>query len=397
MTAPANHRDTDRPAPLAGTAIVCAAVLGLAASAAGWWLRPDSFWPAYLCTVIDWLGVTLGCLGIALLHRITGGRWGFAAARELHAGIAMLPLVVAATAGLFFGAARLFPWADPSRFEHLNPHQQEYFSGVMLSGRLIGILAVWGVLGAWSLVTYRRHVDGRGTVWDAKIAAAGLLLFFILTSFAVIDGIMALSPGWTSSLYGLLRIIGFSVSAMAAVLALRGLLTPPGEVPEVDRERSHDLGNLLQAFNMMWAYLAFSQYLIIWSGDLPQEVSWYADRRTPAGAATSLALFGLHFALPFCLLLSRPLKRDPRRLALVAALLLVMQSVDHAWNVLPSLAVVGAETVPLLAAISLGIGGTWFLLVLGFRRRLTQPLPELIGDEESHAAEHHAAPLEVSR
>lgn len=373
---------------------------------AGGFLAPEAFWPAWLTSTIFWLGVSLGSLGVAVLHRVTTGRWGFAFARELHASIGAIPVGIVAAALLTLGAAHVFPWATEEGLHGMNHNQQIYFSAGFFIPRLIAYVVIWGGLALWMLGSYRRHVDQIAPARGTRIASFGLILVFGTVSFAVVDGMQSLSPGWVSSLYGLLQLLGFAVAAMAVLLVIRGFIAPspvahllppePAEGPGIhdagytgrlhpqvayEFDRSHDLANLMQAFNMLWAYMAFSQYLIIWSGDLPHEVDWYLVRRTGAGGIISTLLFALHFVVPFGMLLSKARKRNPQRAAVVAALLAVMCLVDIGWNVIPSTPAHGPIVGVLVLASWLAIGSVWMLRFGSVYSRLVYVPPEI---DEAH-------------
>jgi hypothetical protein len=365
-------------------------LIALAGAAAGAFLNPQSFWPAYLTAASFWLGMSLGCLGVLLLHRITGGRWGIAAHWELCAGAAALPVGIVAAAIVMAGTGWIYPWANESEFHHLALSQQQFFETPFQAGRVIVEAAILALLALWVLWTaadfYRDPNGYRG----ARKASLGLLLFFMTASFLVVDGVMSTSAGWSSSVFPLMEVVGFGVSALSVALIARGFVLTARAPTEEELQRSHDLGTMLQAFNLVWVYLAFSQYLIIWSGDLPHEVEWYLDRRGPVSGLASLALFAFHFVVPFGLLLSRPLKRDPAKLAGVAALLLVMRTVDLGWIILPSRDVEPLASGLILPACWLAIGGFWFLMFerahVRYERRLRL---DATGSPAPTAEAHH--------
>lgn len=345
-------------------------------------LDASTFWTAYLTAVVFWLGTSLGCLGIALLHAVTGGRWGHAIARELRAGIAAGAVSLMAVLPLAFAAAMLYPGAESETASVLNKHQQQYYSTPFVAGRVVLVIVVWAGLGAGLLRMHARRRNDPGIKPSARKAALGLVAFWLTVTVAVIDGVMSLFPGWFSSLFPVMEIVGFAVAGMALAIVVRRFEKPPEDWTEDERQRTHDLGNMLQAFNMVWVYLAFSQYLIIWSGDLPYEVSWYIDRRDPMFAAGATALFALHFVVPFGLLLSRDLKRNIHRLAGVAGLLLVMRLVAIAWTILPttdSPILAGVLTLLLWAVL----GAVWLLVF----RAVKQCLP-VIPVAPTHNAAH---------
>lgn len=360
---------------LAGTALVVSLV--------GLWQRPTAFWAAYLTAVVFWLSVSLGCLGTALLHSLTGGRWGEAVGRELRAGLAPLAVGLLAVVPLAFGASAIYPGAASEGETVLNAHQRTYFTPVMIGGRIALYAVVWGGLSAWLLWAHNRYREHYASAVGQRKAALGLLAFWLTVTFASVDGLMSLTPGWASSMFPLMAVVGTGIAGLAFVVVVRGLTLSRDNPTERQRRDMHDLGNMLQAYNMMWTYLAFSQYLITWSGDIADEVQWYFDRRNPVTNVVAVALFLLHFVVPFLLLLSRDLKRNPRKLAAVAGLLLVMRLLADAWIVLPPTGADAAWGAALVVCNVVVIGAAWLSVFFATRRRL----PELAPAGDASASE----------
>lgn len=357
------------PARLAIGIGVC--IAALIVSVFGAFFEAPAFWSGYLAALVFWLGASLGCSAIALLHLLTGGRWGAAIARDLRAGAGTLAIGAAGIVPLLFGAATLYPGAGSSATSVLNEHQQRYLDFPAVAARTITELLIWSGLAAWLLYSFRRQSTAGATPSPRK-AALGLIALWLTATMAVVDGVMALTPDWSSSLLPMIEIVGFGLTALAFVIIVRAAELS-NALSEADRRISHDLGNLLLAFNLVWVYLAFSQYLITWSGDLPHEVTWYLNRQNPAAAAVAVALILLHFALPFGLLLSRSVKRNPQSLARVAALLLVMRLVAVAWTILPATAAGGFWSAVLTLSNTIILGGLWLALFAAIRRRLPPP------------------------
>lgn len=372
---------------LVAGAVVVAALIGV------WGLlqAPASFWPTWLTGVVFWMGMSLGCLAIALLNSLTGGRWGECVGHELRAGIGALTVGLLAGVPLIFAADQVFPPAFSNAAEELNSHQLLYFQTNWVLIRIAVIVLTWCLMGGWLLwaITGNRRPTGYARATSARKAAVGLLVFWVVTTFAIFDAILSLTPHWVSSLFPITQIVGFAVSGMAIVVIVRGLTLPTENLTIVEQNDTHDSANMLQAFNLVWVYLSFSQYLIIWSGDLPHEVAWYLDRRDPFTGAISVALFALHFVVPFGLLLSRPLKRRPRTLAAVAALLLVMEFVSDAWIILPATSAEGVWAIVLAASNFILIGGVWLLVFGLLRNRLPRivPPPPANGAATAHPPE----------
>lgn len=345
----------------------------------------SAFWSGYLTAVVFWIGMSLGCVAIALLHLVCGGRWGRAIARDVRAGAGTIGIAVVAVPLLLLGIGYLYPAATTEGAHLLNPHQRLYFTGWTVTLRLVVDAVVWCGLAAWLIQSYRRrHAAGDSAAPSPRKAALGMIAFWLTASAATVDGVMSLTPGWSSSLFSMIQIVGFAVAALAFLIVLRGEIGD-GTLGESERQDSHDLGNLLLAFNFVWMYLAFSQFLITWSGDLPHEVEWYADRSGPATGMITIVLIVLHFALPFGLLLSRAIKRDPRRLAAVALLILMMRFVAIGWTIIPAADGAPAWSALLAFAHAVVLGSVWLAVFAAWRGKLPAPGPDRIADSSSPA------------
>jgi hypothetical protein len=365
-----------------------AGVAGLVLCALGWWLHPAAFFRSYLWAYNFFLGITLGCLVLALLQYLTGGVWGLILRRLLEAATRTLPvlalLFLPLAVGFFLpeegGLRDVYIWADPEVVSH-DPtlqHKALYLNVTFFLVRAAMYFGIWLavvlVLNRWSAAEDRP--DAGDPRHLRKLAAGGLMLYGVTITFAAIDWVMSLEPRWFSSIYGALFGVGQVLSAMAfAVIALVLLADRPPLAGIVGRPHLRDLGSLMLAFVMIWAYLAFAQFLLIWSGNLPAETPFYL-RRIQGGwqwLAVSLALF--QFGLPFVLLLSFEVKRQRPRLLTVAAIVLVMRAVDLFWQIVPAQpgpTGLGAVSFTLhwttLPAL-VGVGGVWLAVFLGQLQR----------------------------
>jgi hypothetical protein len=208
------------------------------------------------------------------------------------------------------------------------------------------------------------------------VAAPGLAIYCVLATFASVDWLMSLDPHWYSSIFGVYFIVGQGLSALAFLIVMAVYLSQREPLNTAFKPlHFHDYGKLMLAFVMLWAYIALSQLLIIWSANLPEEVGWYLERSHGVWKYISILLALFHFLLPFVLLLSRDLKRDAKRLARVAVLVLVMRFVDLYWMAAPSFGHEGLSFHWLDLATVLGIGGVWFAVFIGeLRRRPILPI-----------------------
>jgi hypothetical protein len=200
----------------------------------------------------------------------------------------------------------------------------------------------------------RESVEGRAL---GRASIAGLILYALTMSLAAVDWIASLTPSWYSSTFGLLALVGQALSGFAFALVMAGWSMPG--TTEASRQHFHDLGNLLLVFVMTWAYLAYTQYLIIWAENLPQEISWYLPRINTDWTWVGAMLIAFHFALPLIALLFRAVKRSGQALAWLAAGLLAMHWVDAYWLVMPSVDTQGVAPHLADLAATLAVGGFW--------------------------------------
>lgn len=301
----------------------CAAgAFGLLLALLGWWLQPDVFPFAWLAALSSWIGWPLGCLALLLIHSLTGGRWGEAIRPQLLAGVATLPLLLPALVPLIFVLHALYPWWQPDAAQHLGNHF--YLNRSFAIARAIVYLVVWfGVSAATTLAI------GAGRI-PSWLAVIGLGLLGLTVSFAAIDATMSLDPHFSSSDYGMMAAAEAGLLGLSACIAL-AVLGPP-----LPPDFLNDLGRLLQGLLVLWAYLDFVQLLIVWQGDLPHEAPWYIERASNGwGVLAGIVAFG-HFILPFFALLWPPLRKSPRGIGTVAALLVAMEFLRAWWLVLPA-------------------------------------------------------------
>jgi hypothetical protein len=266
-----------------------AGVTGLLGVAIGWLFAPAAFPHAWLAALTAWLGWPLGCMGLLLIHALTGGRWGYAIRPQLLAGMRTLLLLPPAVIPLLAVLRTLYPWARPDVAAHLG--NRFYLNLPFFLGRGAVYLIVWLGLAGLILRALQQDIpDAR----LARLAPAGLILLAITVTFAAIDTTMSLEPLFASSAYGLIAIaemglLALSVSIFAAVI---------GEPPDVPALRN--LGRLLLALLSLWAYLDFMQMLIVWQSDLPNEAPWYIVRSRGGWGFTAALIAGGHFVLPTC-------------------------------------------------------------------------------------------------
>ncbi len=337
------------------------------------------FWQAYLLAYLFWLEITLGCLGLVLLHHLVGGRWSARIRRVLEAGMMTLPWLALLFLPLFIGLRTLYPWSDPAYVaEHALVQQKVGWLNIpFFVGRSLLYWAIWlglaWLLNRWSLAQDQGDAE-RATRALRRLSPPGMILFGVTTTFAAFDWMMSLEPTWYSSIYGLLFIIGQALAALAlAILGIVLLIRPP--VAEADwRKTLNHLGNFLLGFVMIWAYFSFSQFLIIWSANLPEEAIWYVHRLQGGWQQVGILLFSFHFGLPFLLLLSRRIKRQAGWLLGLAGLIFAIRWVDLFWLLRPAFTPTRVQVSWLDAVLLLAIGGLWTSFFLR-RWRSKSPLP----------------------
>ena len=321
--------------------LVVGTLAGLA-SAAGLVANPARFYQSYLVAFADVLGVALGSLAILLLHHMSGGAWGLVIRRIHEASSRTLPLVALFAVPLHFGFRYLYPWADPARVaaDEILRHRANYMNPTGVAVRLAICLLLWSLFARVLSRMSARQDESPSPGLERRmqlVAAPGLALYCLLVTVVSIDLLMSLDPHWYSAIYGVYVVGGQALAGLSFTLVVCLTLARKGPMQGVLQPRHvHDLGKLLLAFTMLWAYFALSQFLIIWSGNLPEEIGFFRDRLSGGWGAVSLALALLHFAVPFVFLLSRNFKRDLGKLVFIAGLLLFMRWVDLYWLVSPA-------------------------------------------------------------
>jgi hypothetical protein len=356
---------------------LAAGVIALGACAAGAIASPGAFFRGYLFAYVFFTGLSLGCLAIVMLHHLTGGAWGIPIRRILESGTRTLPLIAILFLPIALGMKHLYSWSRPEEVakDALLQAKEAYLNVPFFLARAAIYFAVWIAIAyfvnRWSLE--QDHAGSPALTRKLQLLSAGGLVAYGLTmTFASIDWVMSLEPHWFSTMYGVLYIAGQALNALAFVTAALVLMS--SEKPFSGFVRSshfHDLGKLLLAFVMFWSYVAFAQYLIIWAGNLPEEIPWYLRRLHGGWGWLGAALVVLHFALPFLLLLPEGANRNSRILVTVAGLVVLMRFVDVYWLVRPVFTQTSASATSarfevhwLDLAAAVGIGGVWLAVFL---------------------------------
>ena len=344
-------------------------LIGVVLCVLGALFRPALFLQSYLFGYLFVLGIALGCMAILMLQYLTGGDWGVVIRRTLEAAMRTLPALVVGFLPIVFGMRSLYIWARPADVAAAGlDYRTEYLNVPFFIVRAIVYFAVWlamaYLLNKWSRQQDRAD-DFRLLPKLRAMSGPGLVIYAVTITFAGFDWVMSLNPEWFSTIFGLLIIGGQALSAIAFVILVSVLLSMRDPMAQVFQPRHfHDLGKLLLAFVMVWAYLSFSQLLIVWSGNLPQEIPFYVPRLESSWRWVGVMLIVLHFALPFVLLLSRDLKRHARALAAVAGFVLAMRLVDLFWLIAPEFRRRGLGVDWLDPVTVIGISGLWFAIFI---------------------------------
>jgi hypothetical protein len=386
-----NLRQLDlTPPPVVGEIAQRSLAVGLVFGAGAVWLafsRPDEFYRAYLLGFMCWLGVALGSMAIIMIRHLTGGGWGVVIRRVQGAAMRTMPLLALLFVPLLIAVAqhRVYPWAmplDAVADEHIREHLAKHkfvtesylnFHGFLI--RAIIYFAIWNVL-SFLLSKWSKEGDSPNARDNSgrfkTISGPGLILYGFTISFAAIDWVMSLDPSWISTIFGLIILIGEVLSAMCFAVVVERILfnyKPMSDMLTPDFVQDH--GKWMLTFIMVWAYFSFSQWLIIWAGNLPGEITFYLKRIENGWEAIALILAFLGFAVPFAILLSRPFKRDIRKLVWLASWILIIRYLDLYWIIEPNFSKSLTLTVSDVV-VPVAIGGIW--LWYFFRNLASLPL-----------------------
>jgi hypothetical protein len=345
--------------------LVAAAGGGAVLSAIGLLLNSTQFLQSYLVAYMLWLGVTLGCLALGMIHQLSGGEWGVLIRRPIGAATRVLPLMTILFVPIALGMTRMYAWtnADLVAHDEVLQHKHVYLNIPFFLIRAAIYFAAWNgisyFLNAWSL-----EQDRTGNPLIARrmqvMSGGGLVVYGVTITFAAFDWMMSLEPHWFSTIYGVLIMGGQGLSALAFLIVALAWLSRRAPLDRiVVPGHFHDLGNLMLAFVMLWAYFSFSQYLIIWAGNLPAEIAWYLHRMQTGWRPVAAVLIVFHFAVPFVVLLSRTVKRRGHLLLRVAVAVLVARLVDLLWLVAPEFHPNGIAISWMDAVLPLTVGALW--------------------------------------
>jgi hypothetical protein len=356
-------------------------IIFLALTILGAFLDAGQFFRSYLYAFVFWVGLSVGCMVWLMIQYLTGGAWGVMIRRVCESAIKTLPMWLVLFVPLIFGIPYLYggltpagpdggSWANPVLVAHdaVLRHKTAYLNTPFWIVRGFIYLGVWAFCG-WFFNSQSDREDREGGLGPnramAKLAAPGIIFWAFAVTFMSTDWVMSVNAHWFSTMFGLLFIAGQGLSSLSFIICVMVLLSHRKPMSELLTPRHmHDLGKFLLANTMLFAYFSFSQFLITWAGNLPDEIPWYKHRL--AGGWESLGLFLVigHFALPFALLLSSDLKRNFKRLRAVALLIIVMRLIGVFWETVPEFFPNHIHVSWMDFTAPIGIGGVWLAFFL---------------------------------
>lgn len=337
-------------------------------------------YPSWLCGFSFWLTVTLGALFFTIIQHLVRAGWSVVVRRLAEAMSSNLPLMALLFVPLLFGLRELYPWARPEAVQQseLLQHKAGWLNPAFFAGRW----AVYFLLWSWLAYYFWRRstAQDRAGSPDAVVsihkrmerwAAPSMILYAVTLNFASFDLLMSLSPEWYSTIFGVYTFSGGLVGFLALFSIAVALLQRSGRMRGVTDEHWHDLGKLVFAFTVFWAYIAFSQYMLIWYANIPEETVWFRPRLQGAWQPLSILLLFGHFWIPFFLLLPRFVKRTPKLLGPIAAWVAIMHFVDIYWLVMPAISPDRMAPHPADLLVVLGMGGFWVAATAHRLRRVS--------------------------
>lgn len=353
---------------------------------------------SWLLGFIFWGGIGVGCLGVLLLQYLISGAWGVVVRRILEAGSrTIFPLLFILFLPIIFGVTQMYEWTHLGPKDPTSIQRGMYQTPLWWTIRTVLYFLLWSVM-AFLLNRWGQRQDEATNYTDAakhlsdasKFSGPTMVFFVLVVTFSVVDWVMSLDPHWFSTMWGLLFVAGWGLSCFSFVVVILAALSDKAPMNRVLGKRHfHDLGKLMLALVMVWAYFNFSQYLIIWSGNIPEETTWYITRTTGGWGWIGLIVIFFHFAFPFLVLLSRDIKRNSKWLAMLAIFILVLRLVDMFYLVAPNPRIhplEGFHVSPWDIIAPIAIGGLWLWRFFGELQK--RPLVPINDPFLENAIEH---------
>ncbi len=374
FTAPPIVAQWQKRALLVGAVFTVATIIGFI-------VEPRQALHSYLIAFMFTLGLTLGSMALLMVWYMTGGEWGMMIRRIFEAAMSTLPMMVAAFIPVVLAPYLHlnYPWANPEEVkhsEHIAHQAAQYLNPNLFLFRGVMYFLAWGLLAYWLMWFSRAQDRAPERAYDIRlraISAAGVIIYGWTLTFAVVDWVMSLNPEFTSTIYGLIFMVGQALIALCFTVIVAHALRQFTPLSAVLHSRHFlDYGKLMLTFVMLWAYFSYSQWLIIWSGNLPDEIHWFLDRIHGDWGLISFVLIIGHFAVPFALLLSRPLKQNSGKLMWIAGWLILMRYLDLYWNIEPNFSKAALHFSWLDAVIPIAMFALW--MAYFFRNLARRPL-----------------------
>lgn len=300
---------------------------------------------SYLIGYMYALALGLGCLALNLLHNTTGGAWGFSIKRFLNAGQRTVPYLALMFLPLLIGYKSLYIWTDHDivAADHVLHHKEPWLNSTGWVLRAVLYFVLWYGIAAWVGKRWKAYEQSNFDGWTGRqlrrISPGLIIVYALAITGAAVDWMMSLEPHWFSTIYGALAMVSQALTVFCFCLVLINWLCRKAPVfaSHYASKQFHDVSALTFAFIVLWAYMTFAQFLIIWSGHLPEETPWYKVRMNDGWNGVALMLLLFHFATPFLLLLRKRWKKSAQFLYGLAAAMLVMRFVDLYWWIAPAL------------------------------------------------------------
>lgn len=346
-----------------------AAVIGVVATIVGFVVYgQERFFQAYLVAYTFVFGIILGSMALLMVHHLSGGAWGIVIRRPLEAAVRTMPIMTVLFLPIAVGVHDLYHWSheDAVASDAMLQFKAPYLNTTFFYIRQIVFFAIWNVIG-WMLTTWSAEQDRSADAGLVRrfsiLSGAGLVIYSLTVTFAMIDWTMSVNPHWFSTMWGPLYMAGQGLSAFAFSVTIVIMLAQTAPFNRIiTSHHLHDLGKFLFAFLMLHAYLSFSQFLIIWSANLAEEIPHYLVRWDSGYQYVSLFMIVGHFIVPYALLLSRDIKRHFGRLRLIATWILLTRVVDYYWHVAPEFHREGLSLGILDFATPIAVGGVFLAL-----------------------------------
>jgi hypothetical protein len=347
-------------------------LIALILTVVGAFLDTGQFFRSYLWSLVFWLGLSVGCMTWLMVQYLSGGAWGVMVRRVCEAAAKTIPIWLVLFVPIIIGIPYLYgtSWANANLVAHdpVLRHKAAYLNTPFWIARAYIYLGGWSFC-SWFLNMWSDREDREGGVKPrqtmAKLAAPGIIFWAFAVTFMATDWVMSVNTEWFSTMFGLLFMAGQGLSSLSFIICIMVLLSrfqPMSSLLTV--KHMHDLGKLLLANVMVFAYFSFSQFLITWAGNLPDEIPWYKHRLAGGWESLGLLLVIGHFALPFALLLSSDLKKNFKMLRAVAVLIIVMRIIGVFWETVPEFFPNQIHVSWMDLTAPIGLGGVWVALFL---------------------------------